>query len=216
MNNWQRTIYSQYANSGVLTGVIGAFNDAEDPATFIAAFYNLMWNVLTAAGYGLDVWGRIVGVSHILQVPGGTFFGFKEGGTTDYRPFGESSMYAGTPGSTSYALSDPAFRLLILAKALANISMASIPIYNAILLELFPGRGNAYVTDTGNMTETVTFEFALLPYEVAILKQSGALQPPTGVGFSIMQVTIPTQFGFKEAGYSAQSFNVGTFFQGFS
>lgn len=219
MLNWQATVYSQYANSGVLTGIIQALNDAIDPASMNTAFYNLMWNVATAAGYGLDVWGRIVGVSRILQVPGGRFFGFNEAAVS-YDPFNQASFYAGTAGSTSYALSDSAMRLLVLAKALANISDASIHTYNAILQLLFPGRGHAYVTDTGNMVEVITFEFALLPYEVSIIKSSGAIQAPTGVGFNVMVVPISPgatgTFGFKEAGYSASPFNNGTFFKGFA
>lgn len=213
---WPSTILSQYANSAVLLELIQAFFAAVNPSGDIDNFYNKVWNVLTAEGYGLDVWGRIVGVSRILTVPGGKDFGFDEATTVSADPFGQSAFFAGTPATTNFALTDDAFRVLILVKALSNISNCSIKTYNTILMELFPGRGNAYVTDTGNMTERLTFEFILQPVEVAILKQSGAFAAPTGVGFNIMEVAVPFTFGFEEAGYSAQSFNNGTFFGGFA
>lgn len=214
MNNYQATIYSQYSNSPVIQALLAAFNAEMDPQVNINGFYNLMWNVSTAQGYGLDVWGRIVGVTRYVQLATVNFFGFQEQAGSN--PFGQQSFYLGTAGGTTYALTDAAFLVLILAKALANISNCSIATYNTILRELFPGEGNAYVSDTGAMTERLTFEFALTPVQLAILKQSGAIQAPTGVGFTIMQVAVPFTFGFAEAGYSAQSFNNGAFFAGFS
>jgi hypothetical protein len=66
--------------------------------------------------------------------------------------------------------------------------MASI---NAILSSLFPGRGNAYVTngqDTGHpMTMTLTFAFTLTAVELAIIEQSGAIPIPAGVSFTVVQ-----------------------------
>jgi hypothetical protein len=216
MQNFEATIISQYQASPVLTALIADLNQAVDPALNIDAFYEDIWNIATATGYGLDVWGRIVGIGRVITVPGGKNFGFEQAGTTSADPFDQSPFYNGVPATLNYALSDDAFRVLILVKALSNISLCSIPIYNKILMKLFPGRGNAYVTDTGNMTQRLNFEFTLQPFELAILKQSGAFSAPTGVGFVIMQVAIPGTFGFAQAGYSAAPFNQGTFFSGFS
>ncbi|TIR44152.1 MAG: DUF2612 domain-containing protein, partial [Mesorhizobium sp.] len=75
-----------------------------------------IWDVDTAQGYGLDVWGRIVGVNRILQVTAGDWFGFQEASPgTD--PFGNGAFYSGAPLTSNFALSDEAYRLLILAKA---------------------------------------------------------------------------------------------------
>lgn len=216
MINIKDTILSQYANSPTILALINSINDAIDPQVNIDDFYNKVWNITTAEGYGLDVWGRIVNVSRILYVPViGKNLGFTEGGTIDFDPFGQSKFYSGSTVSSNYALSDNAYRVLILVKALSNISKTSISVYNKILMQLFSGRGNAYVSDTGDMTARLTFEFALEPFEIAILKQSGAFANPTGVGFNIMSVQIPFTFGFQEAGGSAQTFNNGTFFSGY-
>lgn len=216
MQNLEQTILSQYANSPVILSLITSINDSIDPAININDFYNKVWNITTAQGYGLDVWGRIVGVSRILHIPVvGKNLGFEEGGIIDYDPFNQSKFYSGSTVSTNYALSDDAFRTLILVKALSNISKTSISIYNKILMQLFPGRGNAYVSDTGNMSARLTFEFALQPFEIAILKQSGAFSNPTGVLFQIMDIVIPHTFGFAEAGYSAAGFNNGVYFKGY-
>jgi hypothetical protein len=214
--NVEDTILSQFANSPVILSLINSFSSAVDPSANIDAFYNLVWNVETAEGYGLQVWGRIVGVTNVLEIPGGVIdFGFEEAGDASAAPFGQGVFFNGTPATSNFTLSDDAFRTLILAKALANISQCNIHAYNTILMSLFPNRGNAFVTDTGNMQMNLVFMFPLQPFEIAILLQSGAFTPPTGVGFSLMPVATPT-FGFAEAGVNSAGFNQGTWFSGFA
>lgn len=181
MQNWPDTVISQYGSAAVIQAMIESFNDAEDPSALFNQFYDLIWNVESAKGYGLDVWGRIVGVTRIIQAATATWFGFQEGGTLDYQPFGQAAFWSGGPLTGNYPLSDDAFRLLILAKAATNITGGAIPAINAILLALFPGRGDVYVTDGEDMTMTYTFAFPLSQVEAAIVAQSGALPKPTGV-----------------------------------
>ena len=205
------TAQAKFANSPIILAMIGMFNSSIDPSADIDAFYNDIWNIDTAQGYGLDVWGRIVGVNRIIKVAGGGSFGYQEGSGD---PLNVSAFYSGVPTMQNYPLSDTAFRLLILVKAFSNISRASVDVYNQMLMQLFPSRGNAYVSDTGGMRTRLTFEFYLQPFEVSILKQSGALAMPTGVGFDIMDVLPSGTFGFAEAGQCA-GFNQGSFFEGF-
>jgi hypothetical protein len=219
MQNWQATILSQYSNSPILNQIIGDFNAAADPSININAFYKDVWNIQTAQGYGLDVWGRIVGVSRIIQVANAIpYFGFDEAGSSA-QPYGQAPFWTGPPATTNYPLSDDAFRQLILIKALSNISNCSIQTYNQMLMQLFPNRGNCYVGTTGQMSLRLTFEFLLEPYEITILKYSGAFAMPTGVNVQIMDLDIPYVFGFAEAGYGTHGytapFNCGTFFKGF-
>lgn len=216
MDNVNKTLISQYANSPILVALIEAFNDAVDPQGDIDSFYDHIWNIATATGYGLDVWGRIVDISRVLRIPAGKTFGFDEASNVSADPFGQSAFFAGTPASGNYVLSDDAYRLLILAKALTNISNCSMPVYNSLLLRLFPGRGNTYVLDFGRMAMRFNFEFLLEPFEIAVLEFSNALSTPTGVRRDIMTVELPNSFGFAEAGYpSAAGFNNGAFFKGF-
>lgn len=181
------TVISQYANSPVLLKMVADQADYIDPSTNIDAFFLQVFNVDTATGYGLDVWGRIVGVSRILKVPGSDpFFGFDEAG--DAATFGYGIFYGGGTLTENFSLSDTAYRKLILAKALANISDGSIAGINQILINLFSEYGNCYCTDGLDMTMTYTFGDTLSPVDFAIVSQSGVLPRPAGVSVTIVQL----------------------------
>lgn len=150
--DWLQTVVSQYANSAALTQLLANFFEYLDQTTNFDNFFDCVWNILTAQGWGLDVWGRIVGVSRTLQVSAGDYLGFEEADDPSMTPFGQAPFYAGEPATSNYALSDDAYRTLILAKALANICDGSARAINQLLLNLFPGRGNAYVTDGGEVS----------------------------------------------------------------
>lgn len=160
MRNWPRTVISQHNNSAILTQLIESFNDCIDPQTNFQNFYDLIWNIDTAQGYGLDVWGRIVGAQRILTVTTSRYLAFAESADANGGGFGQGQFYAGTTATDNYALSDDVFRLLILAKAFANICDGSIPSINVLLLSLFPGRGNCYVQDGGNVPSAHYLAFA--------------------------------------------------------
>jgi hypothetical protein len=184
------TIISEYANSPIITALIENFSAYLDQTQNIDNFIDFMRDISSAQGIGLDIWGTIVGVTRTLFIPGTQkYFGFDEATTISADPFDQSPFYSGVPLSSNFELSDPAFRVLILAKALANISDGSIKSINQILLNLFPNRGgNAFVADGLNMTMTYTFDFILTPVELAILGQSGVLPKPVGVASSVVQV----------------------------
>lgn len=185
--DYWRTILSQYANSEILTTIIGDLFECLDQTANFDAFFDLIWNVDTAQGYGLDVWGRIVGVSRVLQIPvATTYLGFEEMGGAQVEGFNQAPFYAGDPVTNNYSLSDDAYRLLIFAKALANITDGSVASINRLLLSLFPNRGNCYVTDGLNMTITYTFAFSLTSVEFAIVSNSGVLPRPAGVSTTIV------------------------------
>jgi hypothetical protein len=187
MQNVQQTIISQYANSPNLTALINYFNAEIDPSANIAAFLNNIWNVATATGYGLDVWGRIVGVSRVLQVGTLTYLGLSHGTSNSGDSLNVAPFYnAGTPTTSNYALTDPAFRTLIYAKALTNICNGSIPAINNVLMLLFGSSGVCYCTDGGNMTMTYHFTFVPMPVQLAIIAQSGALPKPAGVSVNVV------------------------------
>jgi hypothetical protein len=181
MQDVDKTFISQYAQSPTIRRMVNDFNAYLDPTQSLDQFYELIWNVDTAVGYGLDVWGRIVGVGRVLQVNiASRFFGFNEATNLSADPFNTSPFYTGQQINNSFILADTGYRVLVKAKALANICDGSIPAINQILLLLFPGRGNCYVAD-GDMLMTYTFEFPLTPVEGAIVAQSGILPRTAGV-----------------------------------
>lgn len=187
--DFNRTLISQYANSPAIYSLIESFFDAVDQTENIDSFFDMIMNINTAQGYGLDVWGRIVGVQRTLNVPNvGKYLGFEEAGTISADPWNQSPWFSGDPLTDNFSLADGPFRTLIFAKALSNICDGSIKAINQLLLTLFPGRGNCYVTDGLDMSMTYTFKFALSPVEVAILQQTGVLPTPCGVFATILQV----------------------------
>lgn len=206
-----RTVISQYGNSPTLLALIENLDQNIDPRANFEDFYNFVWNVDTAQGFGLDIWGRIVNVSRFLQLPTDEgFWGFSQA-LPGSHTFGEAPFYSGTePTSQTYALSDDAYRKLILAKALANISRVSAPAINSVLNALFAGRGRCYVRDSGGMELYYVFEFELTTVEYAIVVSSGVLPRPAGVLANILQFSAPL-FGFSEAGPSAFPFDEGVF-----
>ncbi|GGN49291.1 hypothetical protein GCM10011349_19780 [Novosphingobium indicum] len=181
----RQVLLSQYANSPILVALIGALNEAVDMQERFNDFYDNVWNVDTAVGFGLDIWGRIVGVSRALYVSDQDYLGFSE--STENFPFGEGIFYGGGNLTPNYKLSDDAYRRLIMAKAALNITNGSIPAINAILRALFPEHGNVYVRDNNDMTMTYVFGAALSKVDYAIVSQSGVLPKPVGVSFTVEQ-----------------------------
>ncbi len=208
----ERTIISQYANSPTLVQLIQNMNEYIDPRVNLALFYNVVWNVDTAVGFGLDIWGRIVGVSRLLQIPGNDpIVGFDNASfPKDWYPMSEGRFALQNEVTTAYELPDDAYRVLILTKALANIVTTTAPALNQLLQNMFPGRGRAYVRDLGNMAMQFVFNFALTTVEYAILTQSGALPHPAGVFYSVVVVRSGL-FGFQGQGSTVRPFNFGVF-----
>lgn len=186
--DYWNTIISQYANSPIITQLISNMFDYIDQTKNFDAFFDLIWNVDTARGEGLDIWGRIVGVGRIVAIPAGEFFGMEGPTGASGTPYNVAPFYHGDVLTDNYALTDSAYRTLILAKALANICDGSMKGINQLLRNLFPGRGNCYVTDGQNMTMTYTFEFPLTPVEKTIVSNSSVLPKPVGVSVSIVQL----------------------------
>lgn len=171
--------------------------------------YSIVWNVDTAQGFGLDIWGRIVVVGRQLQIPQTEYFGFNTGDPQSWAPFGDESFYSGDGDTNSFTLADPAYRVLILAKALSNISATDSQSLNSVLQQLFPGRGRAWVNDLGSMAMRFVFEFPLADWEKAVLVNGNAIPRPAGVQAYLLETPLET-FGFAEAGDSLP-FNDGTF-----
>jgi Protein of unknown function (DUF2612) len=183
------TIVSQYATAPTIISLVHSMNDWKDPRPNLDAFYDLIWNVDTAIGHGLDVWGRIVGVGRVLQAASGVYLGFAEAADpTSETPFNQAPFYSGQPTTGNYALTDDGFRTLIFAKALSNITDGSIRQVNQILMTLFPGRGNCYVIDNQNMSMVYHFNFVLAPFEAAIVLASGVMPKPAGIILTVVQV----------------------------
>lgn len=199
--SYEPTVISQYANSPTLLQWIDNMNQYMDQSANFANFLSYVWNVDSAVGFGLDIWGKIVNVSRLLRIPNTTpYVGFDISSESqpdqDWTPAGSSqppynnppvggAMYTGHNATEAYLLDDNAYRQLILAKAFANICSTTAPALNQILQNLY-GVGQAYVLSSGLMAITYNFNFTPSPIQLAILQQSGVIPTPPGVAFSIV------------------------------
>nr|DAJ89714.1 MAG TPA: Protein of unknown function (DUF2612) [Caudoviricetes sp.] len=210
---WKDTILTQYSSSQKLLSIIDTFNQAISLDDFTDEFIEKVWDLTTCETYGLDVWGKIVGVSRYVNAPiTSTSFGFAEANDAnpDYpTPFNEAPFFGGLQETTNVRLEDDAYRTLILCKAFTNISIATIPEINKFLKMLFYQRGRAYCVNYRDMTMGITFEFELAPYEESILTNYEVTPVPSGVLINIRQIISP-YFGFSSDAYP---FNDGTFYR---
>lgn len=161
MNNVLQTVISQYGNSPTLLALIESFNAAVDPSADIDNFITRIWQIDSAQGFGLDIWGRIVGIGRSI------------------------------PTSPVTILTDNQFRSLILLKALSNISIATSPNINTLMSEWMAARGVCFVADLGQMEILYQFEFMLELFEIDIITQSGIFLRPAGVGGWMVTTTYP-------------------------
>jgi hypothetical protein len=220
MQNWQQTLLAQYANSPTIVALIDQLDQCIDPTADLNAFFNTIWNVETANSHGLDIWGRIVNVSRRVQaaLPPAEF-GFAEAfyaatPTDGVQPFNVGVFNDGSPPVVrTVTLDTETYRILIMTKAMANITDCACASLNRLLAYLFAGRGRCYALDTGRMTMQYVFEFPLSILEVAILTQTGVLPRPTGVLCNLVEATDDV-FGFSNPLDDFQPFNQGTFSSG--
>lgn len=196
--DFEATVISQYANSPTIMQLVQNLNQYFDQSTNFANFFNYVWNVDTAVGFGLDIWGKIVGVSRLLNIPNSTdYVGFDNSATPppDWQTMGSSAapyndppvggaLYTGFNATTAYLLPDDAYRQLILAKAFANICTTTAPAINQILQNLY-GPGAAWVLNEGPMAISYNLNFTPSAIQLAILEQSGVIPTPPAVSFVI-------------------------------
>ncbi|EAS3168156.1 hypothetical protein DOV11_03915 [Salmonella enterica] len=210
---WEDTILTQYSASKKLLSIIDTFNQAVSLDDFTDVFIKKVWDLTTCESFGLDMWGKKVGVDRYITAPiESTSFGFGEADDSDPdypTPFNDAPFFGGVQETTNVRLGDDAYRTLIFCKAFTNISIATIPDVNKFLKILFYQRGRAYCVNYRDMTMGITFEFELAPYEESILTNYNVTPVPSGVQVNIRQIISP-YFGFSSDSYP---FNDGTFYR---
>ncbi|CAI3933154.1 DUF2612 domain-containing protein [Commensalibacter communis] len=200
------TVIAQYANSPKLLSLIDCFSQNIKVCGFFTDFYNNIWNLNTANGYGLNIWGIIVGVNRTVKTFTGFFWGFNEETLLLARPYHDDTGYNDSladyedrrtaignfrdfqklEGEVTF--NDENFRKLILSKAHANISNYTASDLNKILMLIFGNKDKGhelYVQDNQDMTMTIVFNFIASSDEVAIILNAGILFKPAGVELTV-------------------------------
>ena len=208
--NIDDTILSQYGVSERIKRLLRGFHELIKPDADIKLFYDNVFNILTAKGVGLDVWGLIIGISREIQVATAStntsFFGFRGSGCD---VFSSSPFYHTQSGGGTITLADDAYRELLLIKAAANISRTDLASLSSLFERLYANRGNFYIVEAGIMQLNYIFGFYLEPFELSLILRPGLLPKPAGVSYTVYQVDVANTFGFNGSGM--QPFNQGVF-----
>lgn len=201
------SVQSQYAASPIIRELVDRINAQVDPAVDIQLFYDKIFNIHTAEGWGLDNWGRILAIGRLLNVEPDDFFGFNG---SLLQPFDQQVFYY-SGVTNNYRLEDAPYRQLLLYKAAANIAASDLATLNYLLNQVFGGRG-AYILESGVMSIRYYFEFILTPYERALMRLDFIPPRPAGVGYEWIEAPPRETFGFNGSGL--QPFNQATFNRG--
>ncbi len=186
MENLEQTIIAQYASSPTLNAWISSLNSAINPYTFWNTWYTNIWNVNSAVGYGLDLWGRVVGVTRNIA-PDLALEDFP------FRAYIMARALSNISNSSIPAMNKLIYSLFGAANSVGNPT--STPI-------------RCYVLNNLNMSVSFVFEEALNPAIAALLRNTDALNRPAGVQAILVQYIPGYTFGFDNGW---QTFGEGSF-----
>lgn len=203
------TIQSQYSDSPVIISLIENTYEVITPQKDFDIFYKNVFDVRTASGWGLDVWGRLVACNR--EIVTGEFqnyyLGFESANNVlnpDLETFDNAPFYS--PGvSQTFYLEDNAYRLLVMCKAMTNISTGTLPEINSILKNVLPNHNVAVVKVDTMHLRILIHDFISDWQETAFLRLPLI---PAGVDYDVYQLD-PKTFGFDGSGL--EPFNNGIF-----
>ena len=171
-----KTIIRQYEESPTINAMVNSYSQTIDAKYLFDSFYTNIWNIDTANSEGLDIWGRIVGVSRYLTLQNSDYFGFDP----DFKPFDNAPFFGTSAINDQYRLSNDDFRRVIKAKALANITGTTIPGIELVLKQLFSVRGKTKVRVVGFKELDYVFKFVPTDLDNAIITAPNLLPIPAG------------------------------------
>lgn len=196
------TIQSQYAAAPKITYLIRGFGRLIAPEADFRLMYRSLIDPDTAAGVGLDVWGRIVAMDRLMEgvETADRFFGFNPPNgarndnldTPDHAPFVYRSV------GDAALLSDNAYRMLIKTKAMANISTGTLADLNRLMHMLLPDKA-LYIVRIEAMHLRIVVHDYLSGFETNLLMRGDLPPLPVGVGWDLYRID-PHTFGFNGSG----------------
>jgi hypothetical protein len=212
MSNYETTIIRQFDNSTILGELLAYSDQWLDLTQFTADFLANVWNISTAQGFGLDIWGRILGQSRYLLVSqtADNDFGFyvsaDPSGAQPWKPWTQAPFYNGASSGDVYvALQDTYYRKLLLIKAAANIAQCNVPAINALMRSMFGDRGRCYCGYSLDQPMHIGYHYEFLPTNVErSIIESGIFPVPAGMTPQYIYADAATNFfGFVEANSGA-------------
>lgn len=202
------TIQSQYSASPHIVALVTGFWSCLDPSADIELIFNKMINPITAEGFGLDVWGRIVAIGreYASKDTESPYWGYKAPLGIDnprMRNFNNAPFYKEITGKVR--LSDQAYRTYIFLKAMINIGNGSLSSLNRMISVLFPSV-NITLLHVDTMVLRLVIQSYLDQSDLDALINLPWL--PAGVGLEVYQVITPV-WGLEGSGL--ETLDNGTF-----
>lgn len=202
------TIQSQYSASPHIVALVNGFWSCLDPSADIELIFNKMINPITAEGFGLDVWGRIVamGREYTSKDITPSYWGYKAPLGIDnprMRNFNNAPFYKEITGKVRF--NDQAYRTYIFLKAMINIGNGSLSSLNRMISVLFPSV-NIALLHVDAMVLRIVIQSELAQSDLDALLNLPWL--PAGVGLEVYQVITPT-WGLEGSGL--ETLDNGTF-----
>ena len=199
------TVMKQFSNSPTLLALLADFDQWVDMDRFSADFLTNVWDISTAQGFGLDIWGRILGQPReiqIAQTPGDNF-GFNIGAAvgTQWQPWNQAPFFGGAAsGTTAFPLQDDYYRQLLLVKAATNIAACDCPSINALMRSMFASRGRSYVGYSPATPMHIAYHFEFFPTAVEkSIIESGLFPQPAGtIAVYVYRTLTYAPLGFAE------------------
>lgn len=200
------TVQSQYAASPRILALAAQYWQLLDPTPSADLMISKMIDPTTAEGYGLDVWGRIVGIKRALVPVGGEYLAFAppsnvtnpDGNSWNNAPF--------NPVNAAGYASDAIYRVYVYVKAMLNIGNGSLADLNRYFSLLFPDSGIKIIHSGTMIIRVLDFDARLTAADILALRTLDWV--PLGVGWQLWQGT-PDCFGF--AGSELQPFDQAPF-----
>lgn len=187
---------SQYANSpkfvSLVNGLTGIFNNSQT----LEDWYRIVFNLKTASGYGLDIWGVILNQGRLF------YYTDPNSGDTESVYLKGSQTVDGVFYTENQI--EEIYRQVLFLKAMANITNATLSSLNQMLQFYYQNRGRAYVYEYGTMEIRYIFEFYVNKLEKAIFT-SEVMPKPTGVLSSFEYIPLGEYFGFFVSGLTASN-----------
>lgn len=182
---------SQYANSKKFMNLYNELSYVFSNAKTLEDWYRVVFNLKTATGYGLDIWGNILNQ--------GRQFSYDDNGTTVYVFLGGEQTIDGITYSAEYM--EEMYRMVLFLKALTYITNCTLASLNSLLQYYFKDRidpennQNIYVINYGTMEIRYVFQFYVSNIEKSIFT-SDVMPRPTGVLANFEFVPYGEYFGF--------------------
>lgn len=186
---------SQYANSPILVKLVDGLKSQYNSAKTIEDWFKIIFNLKTASGIGLDVWGEILNQSRS--------FTYEDNGVVNTVVLQGGQTIDGITYTDEQI--ENLYRTILFLRTISNISGATIPSMNELFQYYFKDReGRVYILEYATMEIRYVFEFYVSKFEKTIFS-SDIMPKPTGVLSSFSYIKNGDFFGFYVNGLTPEN-----------